>query len=183
MTSLYPKGSVKPRIVGVNGIWSHGEENIDLLLYELNKLGYPIIDVFNDNSGPFRARFSAKKDAKEVIRVSQDGDILIAHSYGCLKAAYAMQQIKYAQVYMFRPAMSRKWKAPQGTITTCIYSKNDLAILVGSWLLFHPFGAAGRKGFDDSNILNIQSTGGHSEDFANSPMWAKYIDGRLNDHR
>jgi hypothetical protein len=171
-------------IHGVNGIKTNGQGTTDRLLAKLHQLyGYQVNDINQPIRTAWRARFSAKKDAKAIIKVAQDGDVLVGHSYAGLKAAQAMRGINFRAVFLFRPAMSRFHSFPgwQDTEIYCIYSHGDLAVIAGSLLLFHPFGLAGAVGFTDPFVINVPSRGGHSHDFHPDHLasWAKFIHSKI----
>ena len=169
------------KLISIPGIHSDGTGTTDKLGYRLEALGYDFLDLDLPRRNAFNARWKAKKDAKRIIEVSEPGDVLIAHSFGCLRSAYAMREIDYLAVFMFRPAMRRNWKFPEGnTGIRCIYSRQDYAILAGSALLFHPFGMAGFKGFKNPTKLkrNTLGKGDHNNDFSDRHIdrWASYSD-------
>lgn len=153
------------RIVGVNGILSHGEHNIDPLLDELARRGLAVRDVHL----PFRtwvsARWNGCRDGQIVAQQSRDGDVIVAHSFGCLRAWNAHQVRDYKAIVCIAPAMSDRaqWRDP--SIVHCFYSRKDLAIKIGALLLFHPFGAAGTKGFRQKGVTNREFEAGHNDYF------------------
>ena len=172
------------KILGVNGINTEGKSTTDRLLTILHdEYSYQVHDINQPIRSAWQARFSAKKDAKAIIKVANDGDVLVGHSYAGLKAAYSMRAINFSAVFLFRPAMSRfhPWPGWQGTDIYCIYSKGDWAIWAGSVLFFHPFGLAGVTGFTSPIVNNVPSTGPHNEDFVspNIENWARFIDSKI----
>ena len=173
------------RFLGVNGIASTGKASTDILGFELTRYGHQFIDVNQPVRGAWGARWKAEQDARAIISLANDGDCLIAHSYGCLKASIAMRGVRFHSVFLFRPAMSRRHAfhaTMHGTKVYCIHSHDDITIIMGSLLVLHPFGLAGKSGFKDPFVTNIKSEGGHSDDFHyNSPKfnvgyWADRID-------
>lgn len=159
------------KIIGVNGIGSHGEGNIDLFLGDLAELGYETLDLRLPKRHFVSAWWGASADAKLIVDESEDGDVLLCHSFGCLRGAKAMRQRSYSAIFMFRPAMSRLYRFPQRATTVyCFHSTEDLALRVGRWIPFHPFGKAGLTGFDRPPtefpaVFNVQSWGDHNADF------------------
>lgn len=177
------------RILGVNGIRSTGKASTDMLGWELSGKGHHFIDVNQPVRSAWGARWKAEQDAKAIISLANEGDVVIAHSYGCLKTSIAMRGIRFDSVFLFRPAMSRRhkfYRLINGTKVYCIYSPGDWTIRLGGILWFHPFGFAGLKGFKDPFVTNLKSEGGHSEDFRfhngkyNVNYWADWIDDKLN---
>lgn len=166
------------RILGVHGILTDGSQNIDrMLFYMRDRYGYPVVDVQAEIRGPFSVRFASGPDAEALAKEAEDGDVVLAHSYGCLKTALAMEKVKFSHAFMFRPAMDPDYKFPQTeTKVHCIHSRGDLAVMLGALLRFsHPFGSAGRKGFAAQHVINVQSKGGHNADFDRLEHWGAYI--------
>ena len=153
------------RIVGVNGILTHGARNVDLVLAEMRERGYQTVDVALPKRGPFMARFTGKKDGDIVAEHSRDGDILVAHSFGCLRAWHAHKLRNYHAVFCIAPAMSRrvKWRDP--VRVHCWYSRDDSAVWAGSFLPLHPFGSAGTKGFRQGGIRHFEALGASHSDY------------------
>lgn len=140
--------SAPPRVVGANGINTHGENNIDVLLVELECwYGLETVDVWLPKRHWFSARWGGCHDGTLIAQDSRDGDILVAHSYGCLRAWHAHQVRDYRAIVCIAPAMGKQveWRYPQRV--HCYHSDGDWAVRIGSRLLFHPFGRAGVEGF------------------------------------
>jgi hypothetical protein len=173
------------KIIGVPGIHSEGVGNTDLLGNMLaTRHGYNFMDLDLPIRGAWGARWKAEKDAKEIIAVANDGDAVIAHSYGCLKACIAMREVRFHSVFLFRPAMSRRYRFHRlinGTKVYCIYSPGDIAIWLGSILLFHPFGLAGAKGFKDRSVINVPSHSRHNHDFSDKHIehWDNFVHSKI----
>ena len=135
-------------VVGVNGINTNGEKNVDLVLNALAERGIGTVDVRLPKRHTFSAWWGAKKDARAIAAHSEDGDVLVAHSFGCLRAAHAMQIKNYSAVFMIAPAMRKGWQFDSPGRVWCFYSPLDWVVLLGSMIPFHPFGRAGFLGFD-----------------------------------
>lgn len=147
------------RIVGVNGIRTHGATSTDLVLAAMRERGFETVDVQLPWRSVFTARFGGKGDGKLVAENSQDGDVLVAHSFGCLRSWHAHKIRNYAAIFCIAPAMSRrtKWRDPNRV--HCWFSPDDKAVLAGTFLPFHPFGAAGTKGFKQAGIRHFAAPG------------------------
>lgn len=154
------------QIVGVNGIATHGEGSIDLLLDELAQRGLDVVDVRLPLRHWISARWGGCPDGSLVAQHSRDGDVIVAHSFGCLRAWHAHKVRDYRAIVCIAPAMSKGavWRYPERV--HCFHSKKDLAIRIGARLLFHPFGAAGTEGFTQDGIRNVRFECGHSDYFA-----------------
>ena len=154
------------KIIGVNGIATDGAGNTDVLLKRLARLGYDTVDVQLPKRHFFSARWGAKKDAQLVVDNSDDGDVVVAHSFGCLRTAFAMRRRSYRAVFLIAPAMSKNYRFPMSsTDIYAFHSREDMAIRAGALLLFHPFGLAGRHGFNDPMVTNVHRAGGHNSYF------------------
>lgn len=153
------------KIVGANGILSEGEHNVDRLLDELRKRGYPTLDVDLPLVTWVRARWSGRADGHLLAEHSHDGDIVVAHSFGCLRAWYAHKVRDYAAIVCIAPAMSRGtvWNNPERVY--CFYSPQDWAVRVGSWLPWHPFGGAGIAGFKQKGVHHFETLGSDHNDY------------------
>jgi hypothetical protein len=175
------------KIITVPGIESRGVKSTDRIGAALRDRGYEVHDMEQPVRSAWGARWKAETDAKDIIDVASDGDVVIAHSYGSLKTSIAMRGPKLLAVFLFRPAMSRWHRFPQyqDTKTFCVYSKQDYTILGGSLLIFHPFGLAGFSGFRSPFVTNLKSHGAHSDDFKDDSMfplnyWVTYVDNQIN---
>ena len=153
------------RVVGVNGINTYGGGNIDVLLGALKQRGLETIDVPLPRRTVLSARWSGCADGQIVADASRDGDVVVAHSYGCLRAWHAHRVRDYRAIICIAPAMSRRaqWSRP-GKVH-CWHSRNDWAIRIGSVLIWHPFGAAGNVGFDQVGVVNRAAAGARHNDY------------------
>lgn len=153
------------KVVGVNGIHTRGERNIDLLLAEVASRGCDVFDVQLPMRSWISARWGGCKDGVLVAQNSSDGDVIVAHSFGCLRAWHAHQVREYKAIVCIAPAMSESaiWRYPERV--HCYHSRKDLAIRIGARLLFHPFGAAGTDGFEQPGVHNHQAVAGHNDYF------------------
>lgn len=167
------------RIVGVNGIATHGEGSIDLLLAELALRGHEVVDVRLPWRHWFSARWGGCRDGLLVAQHARDGDIVVGHSFGCYRAWNAHQVRDFAAVICIAPAMSTsaEWRYPERV--HCWHSRRDWAVRVGSALLFHPFGLAGVKGFSQEGVRNREEQCSHSGYFQGRLLaaLADYIEG------
>lgn len=149
----------------MNGIATDGEANIDLLLAELARRGHKVVDVKLPKRHWFSARWGGCSDGQIVAQHAQDGDIIVAHSFGCLRSWHAHQVRDFAAIVCIAPAMSDKaqWRRPERV--HCFWSRKDMAVRVGARLFFHPFGAAGSEGFSQPRVHNVKKVAGHSDYF------------------
>lgn len=165
-----------------NGINSHGEGSVDLLGNVLRGRGHNVIDVQHDmrHSWQVRSKNARLHDTVDILAVTPDSanNVLVGHSYGGIKCMLAAEHFPYCHIYLFRPALSKKYPIPENVKgrVTVIYSPRDWTVWLGSLLVWHPFGQAGVRGLDGAtNILSPFK--GHSGDFhgyANT-YWANRI--------
>ena len=151
-------------IVGVNGIATHGEGNIDLLLRHVRLRGWDTVDVPLPKRHFISAWWGHEKDGERIADYSKDGDVVVCHSYGGPRTAEAMLKRNYAAVIFINPAMDQYHPFARKGIY-CLHSTDDWIVKVGSLIPYHPFGRAGVVGFRDPNVTNINIGGGHSHAF------------------
>ena len=153
-------------IVGVNGLLTHGVGNIDVVLQQMRIRGFETRDVRLPRRFALSARWGGCKDGQLVAQNSEDGDVIVAHSFGCLRAWHAHQVRDYRAIICIAPAMGRgvEWRHP--TRVHCWHSRSDWAIRIGKLLLLHPIGGAGNRGFSQPGVVNHEANGaGHSDYF------------------
>lgn len=156
------------KIIGANGIGNHGEQNIDLLLRVLSHRGFDVHDCELPWVHWMRARFYGCPDGLRIASNSKDGDIVVAHSFGCYRAWNAHLVRDYKAIVCIAPAMERdvEWRHPERV--TCWHSHRDRAVKIGALLRFHPFGPAGNEGFDQEGVCNYRVDAGHNDYFKGS---------------
>lgn len=150
------------KIVLVNGINTNGEGNVDLLGEELRRRGLEVVDVALPVRHSVSARWGGCPDGLLVAQAAVDGDVLVAHSFGCVRAHYAHRVRDLKAIVCVAPAMSphARWRDPARV--TCYHSSRDLAVRLGARLLCHPFGPAGVAGFSQPGVTNVRRWCGHS---------------------
>lgn len=152
-------------VVGVNGILTHGEGNIDLLLADMDLRGASVVDVRLPKRSWISARWGAKRDGAAIASLSPQGSVLVCHSFGAVRAFHAHKLVEYSAVVCIAPAASRNlaWRNP-GRVW-CYFSPSDWAVRIGSILPFHPFGRAGNEGFSHPDSHNKQMDSDHDDYF------------------
>jgi hypothetical protein len=110
----------------------------------------------------------AKGDGLSLAQSMDDGDNVIAHSYGCLMVLNSiLAGAKWDKVFLFGgAATSDKFYYPDDAFSECyvVYNPEDSALKFGSLLPFHPFGKMGLRGITgqpgrdtkDPRIKNIR---------------------------
>lgn len=182
------------RILGLNGILTHGAQSTDRLLGLLGERGYQTLDVNYPFTFALMAHFRQRANTTYLLEAYRPGDCLIAHSYGCLLAYRAMQMgAVFDKVFLFAPAMKADVEFPAGAYKHIyvMHHPRDFAVWLGSLLPFHAFGRMGRDGYQGpprDDITNLESKGGsdydrklHSHYFspARIAKWADFIDRTL----
>lgn len=184
-----------PRILGINGIRTDGSSSTDLILYELHALGHTAIDINYPRVSIFTARSRKRqlRNAQILKDASKEGDVVIAHSYGCLLTLRAMELgAKFSYAFFFAPAMNVDFTFPYHGMKNLyvIYNPTDKAIRWGSKLWNHDFGDMGRKGYKGApdnrieSLVDILSRKGEHSDFFNRKNihhWVKFINGIIKE--
>jgi pimeloyl-ACP methyl ester carboxylesterase len=144
------------KVIGINGILSHGACGTDLALKDLSGMGYTTLDYDYPMRTALSAWFNKNRwdDAKGLLELTEGGDHILAHSYGCLIVLEAMRMgAKFDQVFFFGAAASSDrypWfpMLPDACNDLyVVYNPADRALRYGSMIPFHPFGKLGYKGY------------------------------------
>lgn len=164
-------------IVLVNGINTHGEGNVDLLGRELHERGHDIVDVRLPKRHTISAWWGAAKDAEAILKMSSEGDVIVGHSFGCLRAAHAMKKREYKAAFMIAPAMRKSWQFENPARVWCFYSPSDWVVWLGSLIPGHPFGKAGVRGYLQLEAYghNIEMQSDH-DDYFGGDLISKVVD-------
>ena len=139
------------RVVLANGIRTMGEGNVDYLRDELRLRGIEVVDVCLPKRNVITARWAASHDGYLLIAESRPGDVIVGHSFGAFRAAYAARVVPYKAIFTIAPAMPSRfdWGNNAGRVIN-YYSPDDRALRASRLLLLHPFGggSGGLRGFD-----------------------------------
>jgi len=163
------------RILGVNGIynWSWSKNSFTDKLLQTFENTHEVVDV----KYPFMLASFAyfdwciKRRAKIILEANKsESDILIAHSFGCLAARYAMEMgAKFDKVFFFGAADEMDSAFPKLAFNELfnIYSPTDSALMFGGAIPFHKFGHLGKHGYlgHDSRIINVKAEGMEHGDY------------------
>lgn len=176
-------------IIGVNGIWNKkaGTNSFtDKLLVCLRLLGHKTVDAEIE---PMRARWAyfqsaIDKRAEVLVRIHVPGDVLIAHSFGCLASHRAMEMgAKFSKVFFFGAAAEDDIVFPDGAFEKLynVYSPDDWTLWLGARLPWHPFGDLGRTGYKGTNkLVNNVKADKHRHnthvEWKYIEQWARFID-------
>lgn len=189
------------KLAGVNGIRDDGSASTDLLLEGLSVLGWETVDVQYPRVSAFEAWVKGRswhrdrqyRDAQYLFDATEDGDGVVAHSYGGLVTLRAMELgRRFSGVFFFGAAMNDDFTFPYHGME-CLYNvfnPNDKALGVGKFLIGHDFGALGQTGYNgapDSRINNHfadpkeREFMEHGNYFleSNRKKWVQFIDNKL----
>lgn len=189
------------KIVGVSGMTcplsrpNRGERTTDLLLRDLAASGYAVCDVPLPATRFLRTRSRRRQRrlGERIARLSEPGDVAIAHSMGCLHLLRAMEAgAQYSLVFLFRPAMHTDYIFPYLGLQRgfVIHARNDEALAAGSKLIRHDFGMMGALGYDvylDPRFVNIEveiKRPNHAADFSDAfrDIWVEFIHAQIRDY-
>lgn len=153
------------KVICINGIRTDGSTSTKRFASRLREHGYNAIEIDYPEVSVFgaRSRSRQKRNAQYLLDVVEDGDILVAHSYGCLVSLRSMEMgARYSHVFFYAPAMNRDFTFPHHGMEKLyvIHNPTDKAIKMGTWLRFrHDFGAMGSEGYgplpEDDRIMNL----------------------------
>lgn len=152
------------KIIGVNGIHTWGEANTDRLLdalalrHETYDFNYPKVSVW---------RAGCRAEQLRIARLLKDqaehGDVVVAHSFGCLVTLRAMELgARFSTVFFFSAAMNQDFTIP---IHGCrklinVYNPADHALWLAKLIRWWDLGRMGSYGYagpPDERVVNVQS--------------------------
>lgn len=156
------------KIIGVNGIHTWGEQNIDLMLRALDgkrSLDCPTYDFNYPRVWVWRAgcRREQFRIARLLLDQASDGDAVIAHSFGCLVTLRAMELgAKFSTVFFFSAALNQDFTIPHHGCRKLIniYNPADTALWLAKLIRWWDLGRMGSYGYagpPDERVVNVQS--------------------------
>lgn len=180
------------RILGVNGIhnWSWSNDSFtDRLLARLS-LTHDVCDVKFPRMLALFGYFdwAIKRRARVIAEANESSDdCIIAHSFGCLATAYAINYFgaKFDKVIFFAAAAESDIEIKQSfNVLYNIHSKTDATLTLGDILPFHNFGALGQTGYKGEleSVINIDASGFGHGDYVhpkNICDWQKVVESML----
>lgn len=152
------------RIVTINGILTDGTGNVDTIGQALQAAGVPWVDASYPTVNPLTARWRANGIMRSIAPWMREDDVIVCHSFGCVIGGLLMDVVPVKAAYLIAPAASRRWnfdKVKGDPMITAYWSPEDTAVRVGSWLPFHPFGAAGTEGYTSARVRNVETDSDH----------------------
>jgi hypothetical protein len=171
------------KIVLVHGfnIRDGGKHTVDTLIPLIQNAGYKV-DQDEGDYGFFNIwmiRFRKSKTRQRVLyrlaKAFEKADVIITHSNGANFTNQALEMLtpefnNTKLVIHISPALDRDSKIPQAVHHQLVmYTPHDKAVRLSSWLLFHPWGRMGAKGYsgNDNRNTNLEddTVKGHSSWF------------------
>ena len=171
------------KIVLVHGfnVRDGGKRTVDQLAPLIRNAGYSV-DLDEGDYGFFNiwmVRFRKSKTRQRVLhrlaKAFEMADVIITHSNGANFATQALDLMEHEYnnkklVIHISPALDRDTEIPNAVQHQLVmYTPHDKAVRLSSWLLFHPWGRMGAKGYsgnDNRNTnLEVEAVKGHSSWF------------------
>jgi len=156
-------------IIVVHGIHSDGNELIAFANKLRDKTGKEV-KLYHYPKRSFIGQWfgTHKKDGKALANYMTNGDHIVCHSNGALLWHESIKaQAKWGKCFVFSgAATSDKMLYPQDAFEMAyiIYNPKDLALRLGSWLPFHPFGRLGWSGYRGTKRKDIKNIEGYSKE-------------------
>ena len=131
-----------------------------------------------------KVRFNHTDAVNRIAGALDNADVAITHSNGANYVHQAMRKIgRSLKVFHISPALNSKVDIPAVVERMVVmHTRNDRAVKAAKWLLFHPWGAMGSRGYCgyDKRVVNLDFTHlvtGHSDWFStdNAPYFANRI--------
>lgn len=176
-----------------------GSASIDKIAPFFTLNGVPVVDHNYGWVGLLGLRRRNQKTVQRILPMIQEGDVLLAHSNGCLIAWELVEAgAPLAAVVCIQPALRKDTQWRSDVPVLCLHNDKDRIVSLGRiwgrfasvanpWRDRHGWGAAGRHGFTSGqpNVTNL-NTGigpapayGHSGIFQTKPVlwWGPRIYG------
>jgi len=178
------------KVLLVNGIYSTGEQSVWKLGYELKQYGYEVTPVVYPMATHWSSRWKKRQlqDAEHFANHYEEGDAVIAHSYGCLITWRAMEiGARFSSIFYFSAAMPRNVYFPPTGMHELynIYHPRDWVLKLGALMPLSWFGKLGYEGYHgmDPRVENVSAkisgreTKSHGRYFddASVGFWASYV--------
>jgi hypothetical protein len=176
------------KILGVNGIhnWSWSKNSFTDKLLDALSEEHEVIDIKYRRMWAFLAYFDDPIQRRADKILEHEGDILIAHSFGCLASIYAMRKgAKFDKVFFFGAAAECDVFIPDNfNVLYNIHSDSDRALSLGRNIPLHPFGCMGKDGYSGRNekVINVPANGLDHNDYVSAKhlcKWVKFIKDRI----
>lgn len=164
------------KIITINGIYSHGAKSTDLLHGPLKALGYQVDDFDYPKLGVLGAqnRTRQKELGKRLASEVNEGDAIIAHSFGCLVALRAMEAgARFSAVIFLSAAMNADFVFPHHGMRALlnIHNPADRALSIAKLMRWNDLGEMGAMGYNGAPDCRVRNLN-----------WLYSDDGCLNHH-
>jgi hypothetical protein len=178
------------RILGVNGIhnfsWSK-DSFTDRMLDALSH-DHEVVDVRYSRMLAMLvySDYATNRRVRKILDQNQPGDVLIAHSFGCLASVGAMKQgARFKVAFFFGAACEPDIEIPDSfEVLYNIHSEADRTLKLGDLLPFHDFGLMGCNGYKGNNpkVVNICADGNSHNSYTDAKnlcRWRDFIEERI----
>ena len=143
----------------------------------LEKRGHDTLAVDLPERHWWNARWTTQKDAESTLEQIQSRwhdtreVMLVTHSRGALIANALERRAIFKGIVQFAPAASVGHRFLHQCPIFCVHSRSDGTLILGTMLPFgHPFGAAGRRGYDDPCVHNVEFKGMDHSSYFDKPF-------------
>ena len=158
------------KIIGVNGIETDGSGTTDriirLVSRRLDHMEYFDFNYEKVRWFQARSRTVQNRIGQQLANESDEGDIVICHSFGALVTLRAMERgAQFSTVVMLAAAMNRDFVFPAWGAESIVnlYHREDRALTAGGLLPEHDFGKMGKNGYKfakfDDRFVDVDMTG------------------------
>lgn len=164
------------KIIGLQGVYSDGQKNIDRLLNRLSRHNYKTSAFKYTLSIPDTYSESELNEILDrVDPICEDGDVIIAHSAGCLLAALLLERLKKRNitipvVWFFNAGIDVDYKFSDNVgIIYSVVDPNDTVIALANFLPCNNVGSMGQAGYSgpNSNVIDLSYEYGDSTTLLN----------------
>lgn len=156
--------SPRMKIIGVNGMHTWGDQNTDRMLRELGRrhetydFNYPKVRFWRAGY-----RSEQQRIARLLADQADEGDVVIAHSFGCLVTLRAMELgARFSTVFFFSAAMNQDFTFPYHGMRKLVnvYNPADTALWLAKLIRWWDLGRMGSYGYagpPDERVTNVQA--------------------------
>lgn len=168
------------RVILVPGINTDNTGSIFRLVKPLQDAGFEVVKCCYEHRSMFDTFSKRKSDenARELLRLVQSGDHVIAHSNGCRVTHRAMALgAVFDQAYLFGAAFGCEvpWPKLGARKINVIHNKRDKALRLGWLVPRHDFGLLGAIGYQgplDTRIHSFSTLSEYDVDKNDHSFWA-----------
>ena len=142
---------MKPRVILIHGfnVRDGGAGTVLTLRPYFEAAGYRVKEYRYGFTWFFGVRMMARRFARILYDLCDDGDVIVAHSHGCLLAMIAAEMdAQFRHMVFINPALDRNTPLPAGIPRLDVwYSPSDGPVRLARWLPWHRWGDMGATGY------------------------------------